>query len=513
MAKIRSLRLQLTIVIVAITVVLTLIMGVMNIRSINIYSTQVANTGLNWETQREASHLDKMMLQSQDAVDFAANTAQQYFTSKNQLQDPAFRADIKIRLHRQFQAAVRNIPEVSGFYLHFNEDLLPEPDGFSYQKLPGRTEFQEEPIAHPKEGPEEEAQANNRWYYEPMEKLSPVWIPPYQDSPNGPRVISYTKPIFVNRRCIGLVGIDIQMDTLIGRLKNVHIYDSGSDTLPIFYKKDQRQLAFTTLVNGMKLGVEAPSSEIYAVQRTATFRAFFLLILFAICGSSLAAYLANKFLQPLAAINKAASRMGQGNYDIPVSYESQDEIGQLARNINKTMGLMKTMVQGLKTEAFQDKLTHVKNVSALETRILDLNGRITEKDPQLAFGVVMVDCNGLKGINDTYGHEKGNLLLQLTAKTICDVYAHSPVYRIGGDEFLVLLQNRDYENREALWQQLLPYLRKRDWTGEKPWEQLSFSAGHAEYQPGSDISFTEVFRRADGAMYQVKRSIEGDAAR
>lgn len=557
MAKIRSLRLQLTIVIVAITVVLTLIMGVMNIQSINIYSTQVANTGLNWKTQREASHLDKMMLQSQDAVDFAANTAQQNFTSKDQLQDPAFRADIKIRLHRQFQAAVRNIPEVSGFYLHFNEDLLPEPDGFFYQKLPGRTEFQEEPIAHPKEGPEEEAQANNLWYYEPMEKLSPVWIPPYQESPNGPRIISYTKPIFVNRRCIGLVGIDIRMDTLIGRLKNVHIYDSGyallfsaggelyyhpdhpyglpdtnlsnfglsqyqslfrqhdsgSDTLPVFYKKEQKQLAFTTLVNGMKLGVEAPSSEIYAVQRTATFRAFFLLILFAICGSSLAAYLANKFLQPLAAINKAASRMGQGNYDIPVSYESQDEIGQLARNINKTMGLMKTMVQGLKTEAFQDKLTHVKNVSALETRILDLDGRITEKDPQLAFGVVMVDCNGLKGINDTYGHEKGNLLLQLTAKTICDVYAHSPVYRIGGDEFLVLLQNRDYENREALWQQLLPYLRKRDWTGEKPWEQLSFSAGHAEYQPGSDISFTEVFRRADGAMYQVKRSIEGDAAR
>lgn len=47
MAKIRSLRLQLTIVIVAITVVLTLIMGMMNIRSINIYSTEVANTGLN----------------------------------------------------------------------------------------------------------------------------------------------------------------------------------------------------------------------------------------------------------------------------------------------------------------------------------------------------------------------------------------------------------------------------------------------------------------------------------
>ena len=557
MAKIRSLRLQLTIVIVAITVVLTLIMGVMNIRSINIYSTQVANTGLNWETQRKASHLDKMMLQSQDAVDFTGSVAQQYFTRLDQVEDPAFRTEVAARLHQRFEAAVRTIPEVDGYYFHFNEGLVHGENGFWYQKNPTTGQFEQQPFSHPTEGPDPRSQEKNRWYYEPLDRLSPVWISPYRNQENSPLIISYTKPIFVNRRCIGLVGIDIRMDTLIGRLKNVHIYnsgyallfsaggelyyhpdhpyglpdtnlsdfglsqyqslfrqhDSGSDTLPVFYKKEQRQLAFTTLVNGMKLGVEAPSSEIYAVQRTATFRAFFLLILFAICGSSLAAYLANKFLQPLAAINKAASRMGQGNYDIPVSYESQDEIGQLARNINKTMGLMKTMVQGLKTEAFQDKLTHVKNVSALETRILDLDGRITEKDPQLAFGVVMVDCNGLKGINDTYGHEKGNLLLQLTAKTICDVYAHSPVYRIGGDEFLVLLQNRDYEHREALWQQLLPYLRKRDWTGEKPWEQLSFSAGHAEYQPGSDISFTEVFRRADGAMYQVKRSIEGDAAR
>ena len=105
MAKIRSLRLQLTIVIVAITVVLTLIMGVMNIRSINIYSTQVANTGLNWETQRKASHLDKMMLQSQDAVDFTGSVAQQYFTRLDQVEDPAFRTEVAARLHQRVRSS------------------------------------------------------------------------------------------------------------------------------------------------------------------------------------------------------------------------------------------------------------------------------------------------------------------------------------------------------------------------------------------------------------------------
>ena len=227
MAKIRSLRLQLTIVIVAITVVLTLIMGVMNIRSINIYSTQVANTGLNWETQRKASHLDKMMLQSQDAVDFTGSVAQQYFTRLDQVEDPAFRTEVAARLHQRFEAAVRTIPEVDGYYFHFNEGLVHGEDGFWYQKNPTTGQFEQQPFSHPTEGPDPRSQEKNRWYYEPLDRLSPVWISPYRNQENSPLIISYTKPIFVNRRCIGLVGIDIRMDTLIGRLKNVHIYNSG----------------------------------------------------------------------------------------------------------------------------------------------------------------------------------------------------------------------------------------------------------------------------------------------
>lgn len=96
MAKIRSLRLQLTIVIVAITVVLTLIMGMMNIRSINIYSTEVANTGLNWQTQKTAGSLNRMLIRTQDAADFVAGTVQQDFTTISQVQDPDFRESRKI---------------------------------------------------------------------------------------------------------------------------------------------------------------------------------------------------------------------------------------------------------------------------------------------------------------------------------------------------------------------------------------------------------------------------------
>ena len=149
MAKIRSLRLQLTIVIVAITVVLTLIMGMMNIRSINIYSTEVANTGLNWQTQKTAGSLNRMLIKTQDAVDFIAGTVQQDFTTISQVQDPDFREDRKERIRRRFEAAADTIPIIDGFYIHFNEDLIQASDGFWYKRKNDQPGFEEQPFSHP----------------------------------------------------------------------------------------------------------------------------------------------------------------------------------------------------------------------------------------------------------------------------------------------------------------------------------------------------------------------------
>ena len=156
-------------------------------------------------------------------------------------------------------------------------------------------------------------------------------------------LISYVKPVFVNRRCVALVGIDIRMVNLVDQVKNVRIYDSGyallfsdtgvlyyhpnyakgtqittlkdfglnhspdvfrqhdtgSHTIPVSYQGEKKQLAFTTLANGMKLGVVAPGNEIYAFQKEAIYRAFFLLLIFSICTTAVAVYLANLILQPL----------------------------------------------------------------------------------------------------------------------------------------------------------------------------------------------------------------------
>jgi PleD family two-component response regulator len=82
---------------------------------------------------------------------------------------------------------------------------------------------------------------------------------------------------------------------------------------------------------------------------------------------------------------------------------------------------------------------------------------------------------------------------------ICDIFIHSPVYRVGGDEFAVILTGRDYENREVLMYRLharsLAHIATED---------AVVSGGLAEYDPKSDRSIREVFDRADATMYKEK---------
>ncbi len=551
----RSLQAHFMMIILGITVTLTGIMGLLNLRSINIYSTWVANTGLNWETQKTAATLNKPLLQSEDAVNFIASTLHQYYTDIGEVRNAGERKELDGRLYERFLATVETVPEINGFYVHYNEALTGGPQGFWYYKEDDSGTFQPGPITDIGKA-RKEKDIPFQWYTLPRQQQHALWIAPYQTNHTGAWVISYVKPVFVRHQFIGVAGIDIKLTTLISQLQQISIYDTGyallfssegqvyvhpdmnlltdgyttiqdmgmqienaqlhrhdtgNQTVPATYKGQQRQVAFTTLENGMKLGVSAPDDEIYAVQREATFRMVFLIVLFGIITSAIAILLARRVLAPLQEISEAARRMGRGNYDVPVPKHWDDEIGQLADNINVTMEQMKHMVHNLRSQAQQDRLTGVKNTTAFAEKKLQLDEAIRQ-GPAPEFALVMVDMNGLKQINDTYGHEKGNLAIQGMVKAICDLYKHSPVYRVGGDEFVIVVQNDDYDNQDGIWRRLVPYLRRRS-DSTTPWLKLSFSAGRAQYQPGTDKDFDMVFRRADAAMYQIKRQIEGPAVR
>ena len=117
----------------------------------------------------------------------------------------------------------------------------------------------------------------------------------------------------------------------------------------------------------------------------------------------------------------------------------------------------------------------------------------------------MFDCNELKEINDAYGHDKGDLYLKTACRLICRVFQHSPVFRIGGDEFAVVLQNDDFKNREALIGQFEREKAEISASVENRWEEPRVAIGIAVYDPEVDGSISDTMRRADKNMYDNKR--------
>ena len=76
------------------------------------------------------------------------------------------------------------------------------------------------------------------------------------------------------------------------------------------------------------------------------------------------------------------------------------------------------------------------------------------------YGIILMDANDLKMINDKYGHAAGDEYIKGCCKILSDVFGCSPVFRIGGDEFAVILKGRDYENRHELLAKIKEIFRK-----------------------------------------------------
>lgn len=179
----RSLQSHFIAIILGITIVLTGIMGILNLRSINIYSTWVANTGLNWETEKTAADLNKPLLHSTDAVNFIASTMRQYYTDVGQVRDAGVRHSFDQRLYHRFLAAVETVPEINGFYIHYNENLTEGPDGFWYRKEPGGGGFTEGTITDVRKALAENSGATD-WYTMPRAQQHALWLPPLPDQWN-----------------------------------------------------------------------------------------------------------------------------------------------------------------------------------------------------------------------------------------------------------------------------------------------------------------------------------------
>lgn len=162
------------------------------------------------------------------------------------------------------------------------------------------------------------------------------------------------------------------------------------------------------------------------------------------------------------------------------------------------------MEEQIKLLAYHDSLTNLPNRHLFEDR-LKLALKQAERDKQL-LGVMFIDLDGFKSVNDTHGHGVGDQLLKAVADRVSAILRQSDTLsRIGGDEFIVLLpQINDVDDAMGVAEKLLLAL-------SEPFEitshrlQVSASIGLAVYPQHGSCAQT-LLKNADIAMYQVKES-------
>ena len=154
-------------------------------------------------------------------------------------------------------------------------------------------------------------------------------------------------------------------------------------------------------------------------------------------------------------------------------------------------------------KARKDSLTGVRNKYAYFEEENLLQRKIESGDAP-PFAITICDLNNLKITNDTLGHSTGDDLIRAACSLICDTFKHSPVFRIGGDEFAVIMSGQDYDNRDSL----LQVIRDTSLAHAKGKAGVIVASGIALYDPRSDHTVADVFKRADGQMYANKKELK-----
>ena len=154
-------------------------------------------------------------------------------------------------------------------------------------------------------------------------------------------------------------------------------------------------------------------------------------------------------------------------------------------------------------KARRDDLTGIKNKNAygeFETR---LNQQIQSGEAP-EFAIAICDVNGLKLVNDTRGHKAGDSYIRDASKLVCETFKHSPVFRVGGDEFVAILRGSDFENREKLEHNFVEKVKANSES-----DKVSVACGISVFDQTHDKNVSAVFERADALMYKNKITMKG----
>ena len=509
----------------------TVIIGGMSIYKVDQFIQSQTEDLVNATCLNESTQINDIFSDMEKSVSIIESYVLDYITSKADATDRDKQNEIISRTEEMFVDVAMHTNRAIAYYFRLDPAISDSTTGFFYTKLDGGDEYiRFEPTdisLYDKDDTEHVG-----WFWQPYENGKPTWMTPYHNLNNDVLMISYVIPLYYEDLFIGVVGMDFDYTNLIDRVHEIKIYDNGFAHLEIDGSVIHQNGRIATgdteedhvhtdgdeylqisheLVNGMTLILSASYDDIRQIRYDIALQILYTVLILGALFSIGVILMVKKIVNPLGKLTEASKKLAGGDYDVDIVDSNTYEIKMLSTAFeNMTMHLREhEKLQYLL--AYRDSLTGLRNTTSYKVWLNDFDKEIKEGGSE-EFGVIVLDMNYLKETNDRYGHDAGNKLITQAAQIISGVFRRSPVFRIGGDEFLVILQNRDVNRSNELIEKLDTecmgaYVSVGD--AEVP---ISIARGFAVYDPETDSDFQDVFNRADDAMYRNKRKMKATQA-
>lgn len=519
----KSLKSKILTLIISGLFVMMLVVSMIGLFTTNKILHDNANEMLAAECEKEASEINAVLSNIKNSVNIISNKVVTELPSADVLAGESYLNYYTKTMKSAFSNVAENTPGIVAYYLRFEPTITSPNSGF-FISLDENGKFVNMPTTSISFNADTSGDSIDhlRWFFEPYIAEKAIWMEPYYHATTDELMISYIAPLYKGDTFIGIAGMDVEFSSITGQVSEIKPYDNGyayltdADDNVIFTPVDQNDglgddrsaisKKATPLLNGMVLHVAANYTDIQKDSYPLLNRIMISFVAVLATFISVTILVAKKITAPLEELTAAAENFTVGQKRIDIKYKSNDEIGKLARTLQDTTSRLEEYTSYINALAYRDSLTGVKNSTAFKDARHNIEKEIKTDD--ISFAIVVSDINSLKRINDSFGHEAGNELIRKSVKRICDVFTHSPVYRIGGDEFVAILRGDDYDNRYELLARLESLTSDEFFRFGEYTLPLSVASGMAEYDPEKDDTFDLVFERADKAMYLRKQKIK-----
>jgi HAMP domain-containing protein len=337
------------------------------------------------------------------------------------------------RSRNLFEKVANNTDGVLTYYFRIDPEISKNEKGFWYVNLDGEG-FKEHEVADISQYDTNDT-SEIVWFTVPKTTGKGVWLPPYLTENLEARVISYNVPVYWNEQFVGVIGIEIDYETLADEVKNIRLFDDGyafvlgadskviyhpeidatqiyeqetaqtpdglwSDKSPVSYTFEgvEKEAVWRQLSNGMRLYVAVPASEINRGWQDMLWKCLIASLILLVIVIIISLRFTRRLTKPLQELTEAAKQVDRGNYELVVDYDKDDELGVLTNTFKQLISNTKEHIASLNKQVFIDALTSVRNKGGYDYYVREMQDQMDEQAEKMEFAIGVFDCDNLKVI-------------------------------------------------------------------------------------------------------------------